>query len=215
LTIDLDRREAVVFGRAVPLTPLEFAFLRVVVEAPGRTFSRDELLSRLHATDGRTPTDRSLDNLVVRLRRKLGDDPRRPRLIQAVWGMGYRLIAAAGPAGIELARQAIDLLPVPALLIDRDRTVLASNPAARRGLPHPPGGTACFDVLQCREGRHTLQDRCIGLEAIAGRIPVTRTRTYTITTRTGAQEVQAVYLPVTVSEQVLCLIVLAPASRPG
>ncbi|MDR7463064.1 MAG: hypothetical protein QN209_00005, partial [Armatimonadota bacterium] len=48
LTLDVERREAIVYGRTVPLTRLEFDFLRMLLEVPGRTYSRDEVVSRLH-----------------------------------------------------------------------------------------------------------------------------------------------------------------------
>jgi DNA-binding winged helix-turn-helix (wHTH) protein len=209
LTLDTERREAVVYGRAVPLTRLEFDFLRILLEAPGRTFSRDEVITRLHAIDGKVPTDRALDNLVVRLRRKLRDDPRRPRLIQAVWGLGYRLVAPAAEAGLELARQAIDLLPVPAFLLARDRAVVAANPAAERLVQRTPQAMPCYDLLQCRAGTCSLRDRCAGLEAMASRLPVQRR--YTITTPAGAMTMQAVYLPLAAGHQTYCLLVLTRA----
>lgn len=214
LTLDMERREAVVYGRAVPLTRLEFDFLRMLLEAPGRTFSRDEVITRLHAVDGKVPADRALDSLVVRLRRKLRDDPRHPRLIQAVWGLGYRLVAPAAEAGLELARQAIDLLPVPAFLLARDRAVVAANPAAERLVQRLPRAAPCYDLLQCRAGNCSLRDRCAGLEAMASRLPVQRR--YAVTTPAGPLAMQAVYLPLTVGHHTYCLLVLTRApSRPA
>lgn len=211
LTLDLERREAIVFGHTVALTRLEFDLLHVLIDAPGRTFSRDELLARLHATDGKTPTDRALDNLIVRLRRKLRDNSRRPRLIQAVWGVGYRLISPATAAAVELARQAIELLPVPAFLIDRDRAVVAVNGPARRELQGLADGGACFELLYCRQGKCALKDQCYGLEAIARRAPLTAE--YTITTPSGPAVVLAQYLPVTVGHASLCLLVVSTRPR--
>jgi len=209
LTLDVERREAVVYGRAVPLTRLEFDFLRMLLEVPGRTFSRDEVVSRLHATDGKVPTDRALDNLVVRLRRKLRDDPRRPRLIQAVWGVGYRLIVPAAEAGLELARQAIDMLPAPAFLLTRERAVVATNAAGERLLQRMPEVMPCYDLLQCRAGTCSLRERCAGLEAMGQRLPVQRR--YTITTPSGPAAMQAVYLPLAAGPHTYCLLVLTRA----
>lgn len=212
LTLDAERREAIVFGRAVALTRMEFDLLVTLMEAPGRTFTRDELIARLHAIDGKTPTDRALDNLVVRLRRKLRDNPRRPRLVQAVWGVGYRLIAPSAETGLELARQAIDLLPVPAFLIHRDRTIAAANAAGQRLWGRIPERVPCFDLFQCRAGNRPLRDHCCGLEAIAQKAPVVRD--YAITTPAGPAQMHAVYLPLTVGQSAMCLLVLTPAVQP-
>ena len=211
LTLDLERREAVVFGRTVALTRLEFDLLHTLIDAPGRTFSRDELLARLHAADGKSPTDRALDNLIVRLRRKLHDNSRRPRLIQAVWGVGYRLISPATAAAVELARQAIELLPVPAFLIDRERVVVAANGPARRELQGLAEGGACFELLYCREGTCALKDQCYGLEAMARRVPLTAD--YTIATSAGPAAVLAQYLPVTAGHTSLCMLVVSTRPR--
>jgi two-component system, OmpR family, response regulator len=72
----------------VPLTSAEFALLKAFVSHPGRTLSRDQLLDLARGRDSRA-FDRAIDTLVSRLRRKLGDDPRQPRVIKTVRGGGY------------------------------------------------------------------------------------------------------------------------------
>ncbi|WP_348752613.1 response regulator [uncultured Aquincola sp.] len=78
--------------RGVPLelTPVEFRLLKALAATPGRVFSRDSLLDRLH-DDGRAVTDRAVDSHVKNLRRKLeaaapGQDP-----IRSIYGVGYKL----------------------------------------------------------------------------------------------------------------------------
>lgn len=208
LTLDRERREAIAFGRSVQLTRMEFDLLATLMEAPGRTFSRDDLLLRLHGMDGRTPTERALDNLVVRLRRKLKDDPRHPRLVQAVWGVGYRLIAPSAEAGVELARQAIDLLPMPAFLIARDRTVVGANASGRR-VWHPlPERIPCYDLFQCRAGSRSLKEHCCGLETMVQKVPAVRE--YTVSTPTGPAAMHALYLPISIGQTTMCLLLLTP-----
>ncbi len=75
-------------GLVVPLSNAEFRLLWVFLERPRRVLSREQLLD---AARGRTieAFDRSIDLLVSRLRQKLGDDPRAPRLIKTVRGEGY------------------------------------------------------------------------------------------------------------------------------
>ena len=73
----------------VDLTPTEFQLLAALVRQPGRIFTREQLLEAVHgvAFDG---YDRSVDSHVKNLRRKIESDPRQPRYIQTVYGVGYR-----------------------------------------------------------------------------------------------------------------------------
>ncbi len=87
--IDLPRRVVEVRGREVQLTFVEFELLRVLASAPGRVFSRRQLLERLRGdADYREP--RTIDVHVRHLREKLEQDPRVPELILTVRGVGYR-----------------------------------------------------------------------------------------------------------------------------
>ena len=74
------------------LTTGEYRLLHSLVSCPGRVLSREQLLD---LTPGREaePFDRSIDNQISRLRRRLEDDPRHPRWIKTVWGAGYMLDA--------------------------------------------------------------------------------------------------------------------------
>lgn len=76
----------------VRLTEGEFRLLYTLVNNAGRTLSRDQLMSHLHGRDW-TPSDRAVDVLLGRLRKKLGDDPQQPRLIATVRGSGYLFTA--------------------------------------------------------------------------------------------------------------------------
>ncbi|MEK1939521.1 MAG: response regulator [Pseudomonas sp.] len=75
-------------GLVVPLSNAEFRLLWVFLERPRRVLNREQLLD---AARGRSieAFDRSIDLLVSRLRQKLGDDPKSPRLIKTVRGEGY------------------------------------------------------------------------------------------------------------------------------
>lgn len=72
----------------VPLSTAEFALLMALVSRPGRVLSRDQLLDLARGRDARA-FDRSIDTLVSRLRRKLGDQPRDPQIIKTIRGDGY------------------------------------------------------------------------------------------------------------------------------
>ena len=89
LTIDPARNEVRKDGTPVILTPSEFRLLRTLAASPLRTFSRDELIS-LAIGDDFNGFDRAIDAHVKNLRRKIETDPRNPRYIQTVHGIGYR-----------------------------------------------------------------------------------------------------------------------------
>jgi DNA-binding response OmpR family regulator len=89
LRIDPARRTVEVAGRPVQLTYVEFELLRTLAQRPGRVFSRQALLEALWgASDYREP--RTIDVHVRHLREKLESDPREPRYILTVRGVGYR-----------------------------------------------------------------------------------------------------------------------------
>ena len=89
LEIDPGRREVRVKGEAVEITTLEFDLIYFLAGRPGRVFSREALLEHVWGRD-RVVDDRSIDSLISRLRRKVEDDPSKPRWILTVWGAGYR-----------------------------------------------------------------------------------------------------------------------------
>ena len=91
LEVDLPRRRVTVGGHTVDeLTPTEFDLLVTLARQPGRVFTRGQLLDALRGVAVES-YERAIDGHVKNLRRKLGDDPRRPTLVQTVHGVGYRL----------------------------------------------------------------------------------------------------------------------------
>jgi two-component system OmpR family response regulator len=88
-TFDLGRRRLTAAGgEKIELTSFEFQLLSVLAQKPGRVLSRDQILE-LVASRHWTPSDRSIDVHIAKLRRKLHDDPRRPGLIKTVRVIGY------------------------------------------------------------------------------------------------------------------------------
>jgi two-component system OmpR family response regulator len=79
-------------GREVPVTGGEMALLRVFIEHPDRVLLRSQILALTKRSDADV-FDRAIDVLVGRLRRKIEEDPKRPRLILTVRGEGYRFAA--------------------------------------------------------------------------------------------------------------------------
>lgn len=79
--------------KALPLSTGEFRLLTVLLRHPGVVMSRDRLLDLTRGRDA-APFDRSMDNQVSRLRKKLERDPKAPEIIKTVWGGGYVLSCA-------------------------------------------------------------------------------------------------------------------------
>ena len=90
LRIDTARREVCVEGRPVTLTRSEFDLLTTLAARPGRVWSRYELMSRVQGYDYEG-YERTINAHVKNLRRKLGDDPHKPRFVATVVGVGYKL----------------------------------------------------------------------------------------------------------------------------
>jgi DNA-binding response OmpR family regulator len=90
LVIDEPKRQVLVSGQSVALTPTEWGVLVALASVPGRVYSRLELINRVrgHEFEG---YERTVDSHVKNLRRKLGDDPADPQIVQTVLGGGYRL----------------------------------------------------------------------------------------------------------------------------
>ena len=96
-TLDLNQRQLEKSdGLVVPLSTAEFRLLKVFLEHARQVLSRDQLMD---LTKGREalPFDRSIDNQISRLRKKLEADPRHPVLIKTVWGGGYMFAEEAKP----------------------------------------------------------------------------------------------------------------------
>lgn len=92
---DIDRHELLDEGGiGVALSTGEYRLLCTFVERPNLTLTREQLLDLTRGRDA-VPFDRSIDNAIMRLRRKIEEDPRNPKIIKTVWGGGY--VFAAEP----------------------------------------------------------------------------------------------------------------------
>ncbi len=91
IELDREKRQVAVNGDDVDLTTREFDLLLFLMERPERVLTREQILVNVwgHDYEG---TDRTVDNFVSALRRKLAEDPDRPRHIRTVRGIGYRFI---------------------------------------------------------------------------------------------------------------------------
>ncbi len=90
LTLDVPRMRVTVGGRPVDLTATEFQLLAALARQPGRIFTRSQLLDALHGMAVES-YERAIDAHVKNIRRKIEANPRRPRYLLTVYGVGYKL----------------------------------------------------------------------------------------------------------------------------
>jgi DNA-binding response OmpR family regulator len=93
ITLDPDRREARVRGTLVDVTKQEFDILYLLASRRGIVFSRSALIAKVWGGDTYV-TERTVDSVVSRLRRKIERDPNDPEMILTAWGVGYKFVDA-------------------------------------------------------------------------------------------------------------------------
>ena len=89
LVLDAEKHKVSLDGRPINLTTLEYKLLYALMRAPGRVYTRDELLAHFYQ-HGEVVVDRVVDVHIGKLRQKIEPDPSRPRFIHTVRGFGYR-----------------------------------------------------------------------------------------------------------------------------
>jgi len=89
LSLDRERRQATVRGERVELTKQEFDLLYLVASRPGAVFTRAALLEEVWSDDTYV-TDRTVDTVISRLRRKIERDPQDSEVLLTAWGVGYK-----------------------------------------------------------------------------------------------------------------------------
>jgi two-component system alkaline phosphatase synthesis response regulator PhoP len=94
IVLDVPRMEVSVDGKKVELTATEFQLLAYMARQPGRVFTRAQLLDAVHGVAVES-YERAIDAHVKNIRRKIEADPRAPRHLQTVFGVGYRLVDTA------------------------------------------------------------------------------------------------------------------------
>jgi DNA-binding response OmpR family regulator len=89
LTLDLPRMRATLDQRQIELTPTEFELLAALAGQPGRIFTRAQLLDAVHGVAFES-YERAIDAHIKNIRRKLEPNPREPRYVLTVYGVGYK-----------------------------------------------------------------------------------------------------------------------------
>jgi len=90
--VDQQRLEVSLNGNVLDLTTKEFELMDLFMKNPGVIFTRDEIIKEIKGIDAHL-FSRSIDILISRLRHKIEDDPKEPKLIKTIWGKGYMFVA--------------------------------------------------------------------------------------------------------------------------
>ena len=90
LVLDLEKHKVTLNGHSVTLTPHEFNLLQTLMSAPGKVFTRYELLAGLYPRDEVAVIDRVIDVHIGKLRQKIEKDPSNPTYVLTVRGVGYQ-----------------------------------------------------------------------------------------------------------------------------
>jgi two-component system catabolic regulation response regulator CreB len=98
--VELETRRATVSGRALELTRVEFDLLACLAAAPGRVFSRAELIDQVWG-DGFAMSDRTVDSHIKALRKKMTDVGADPGVLETVRGVGFRIVESFTPGSTE------------------------------------------------------------------------------------------------------------------
>ncbi|MFC5651358.1 response regulator transcription factor [Paenibacillus solisilvae] len=89
ISLDMDRRLLLIHGALVETTFSEFELMKLFLNHPGKVFSREDLINAIRGFDSFV-TDRAIDVHIVNLRRKVEKNPKEPKYIRTVWGVGYK-----------------------------------------------------------------------------------------------------------------------------
>jgi two-component system response regulator BaeR len=90
LSLDKERFQATLHGRDLDLTAIEFQLLHILVQNPGRIFSRSQLMDQIYP-DQRVVSDRTIDSHVKKLRRKIASAAPGEEWIHSLYGVGYKV----------------------------------------------------------------------------------------------------------------------------
>ncbi len=89
LEVNSDRKEVILDGDVVKVTPIEFKILQLLIKSPGRVFSAEEIYERVW-NENAVNTDTVMVH-VRNIREKIEIDPKNPKYLKVVWGVGYKI----------------------------------------------------------------------------------------------------------------------------
>jgi two-component system alkaline phosphatase synthesis response regulator PhoP len=92
IELDFKKYEATKGGQNLELTPLEFQLMKLLIQKKGEVLTRDDFLDSVWGEDNLAVSDRTVDSHIANIRKKIEDDPGRPKHIVSVRGVGYKFV---------------------------------------------------------------------------------------------------------------------------
>lgn len=92
IELDFTKYESRRKGQALGLTPLELQILRLMISRKGRVITRDEFLDHIWGVDNLSVSHRTVDSHIAHIRKKIEEDPSKPKYIQSVHSIGYKFV---------------------------------------------------------------------------------------------------------------------------
>jgi DNA-binding response OmpR family regulator len=93
IVLDFKKYEARRRGQRLDLTPLEFKMLKCLIQKKGQVVTRDDFLDKIWGEDNVAVSFRTVDSHIANIRKKIEDDPARPKYILGIRGVGYKFTA--------------------------------------------------------------------------------------------------------------------------
>ena len=90
LSVDDNEKRVTVDGEEVPVTPIEFGILKLLTEHAGRVFSMDQIYEAVWQEPAYNP-ENTVAVHIRRIREKIEIDPKNPKYLKVVWGIGYKI----------------------------------------------------------------------------------------------------------------------------
>ena len=90
LTVDDERKEVTVDGEAVRMTPVEYKILLLLIKSPGRVYSIDQIYEQVWNEPAYSP-ENTVAVHIRRIREKIEINPKEPKYLKVVWGVGYKI----------------------------------------------------------------------------------------------------------------------------
>ncbi|MFA5792291.1 MAG: response regulator transcription factor [Candidatus Gracilibacteria bacterium] len=92
LIIDTNKMSLIKNGTNIKLSPLEFKLFLLMASHPGRVFTREQLMNEMYDSSQKFVFDRTIDAHIKNIRHHLKDDPKKPKYIESVFGVGYKTL---------------------------------------------------------------------------------------------------------------------------
>ena len=92
IELNFSKYEATKNGKKVELTPLEFHMIKLLIQKKGQVVTRDDFLDAIWGEDNLIVTSRTIDSHIANIRKKIEDNPAKPKFIKSIRGVGYKIV---------------------------------------------------------------------------------------------------------------------------